>query len=908
MNKKWSRPLLFTLLTTFMWIGCSSQDNSDETTKEIVTQETALAKALRLGDAALVTEKSLLSEVRKEIAYWKEGKALLKDLYLDGTISYDAGNRSQLINFTSSRDIYPILYGNKEKVLAAAGEHKGTRFAAFGAAPTEQFADGKNLEFEPVFKRLILWLVSGETTASSLLDQNLTIALSYVKSDKKNITEWMERTFSKWTIKSCEDAATLQSCYSGSDLIISGWQSDENVTLISDALEQSMQEKIPLLYLHTWYEATNDLSTAIATMLGFELPYGGNYWSKDHASWTNLAQMQREAFASTGYASLDVLMQRYQEDSFVIDWSLCDTKGIGERCQYEGLFDIPMKKVHTNLNRLDQKKIALFSESHFHLEKLLVLLGDKFRAEVTYPMDKVTSDPNAFFRSLFADYTHYGYRKINPAQKDMGNFSRSDFSHVRVKNREVRSLSRRPFRSVGLYALPGETFKVTRKDNSDVETKVFVNTLRSGATHEFEENGYKRPKFLQSVHYAVMPGETLEITSAYGGVIEVAFDRNDQEVHFVFEKIGEHPYWSSSSDDERFAAALAKGDYDWVEIATEGFEVHSRLDKMLETLESRGSARALAALTQHYTSNYPLVLAGFQGTGIEVVSEISDFAQSQGWKIEHIEQVKHMNADQAACGYGCSGNPYDAYWAFNPLGHGDIHEIGHGLERSRFRFTGWEGHSTTNPYSYYTKSKYFEETGEEPECQKLPFKEVYTKLQNSLLETNATAYLQTNLWPGNWSNQVLMTIEMMMSIQKMGQDGLLASDIKVENGWHLLARLHILERVYAKAIKKDTTWDANKTALGFSSYTQDEAKVINNDDWMLIALSKVSGADFSDYLKVWGITNSAKAVAQVKSTGIQVVPKMFFLSTPDGYCKDDQYGMQLDKTAVFLDGNSTWPQ
>ncbi len=37
------------------------------------------------------------------------------------------------------------------------------------------------------------------------------------------------------------------------------------------------------------------------------------------------------------------------------------------------------------------------------------------------------------------------------------------------------------------------------------------------------------------------------------------------------------------------------------------------------------------------------------------------------------------------------GNPYDAYWSFSPLGHGDLHELGHGLEKGRFRFSGWEG-------------------------------------------------------------------------------------------------------------------------------------------------------------------------------------------------------------------------
>ncbi|MCV5951156.1 hypothetical protein OFN94_40755, partial [Escherichia coli] len=79
--------------------------------------------------------------------------------------------------------------------------------------------------------------------------------------------------------------------------------------------------------------------------------------------------------------------------------------------------------------------------------------------------------------------------------------------------------------------------------------------------------------------------------------------------------------------------------------------------------------------------NYPHVLAGFQGRGIDEVPYIIQYAQNQGWEIANIDMVKHMNADQATCGYGCSGNPYDAYWAFSPLGHGDLHELGHGLEK-----------------------------------------------------------------------------------------------------------------------------------------------------------------------------------------------------------------------------------
>ncbi|MFA0350849.1 hypothetical protein AB4486_28500, partial [Vibrio sp. 10N.222.55.C6] len=113
---------------------------------------------------------------------------------------------------------------------------------------------------------------------------------------------------------------------------------------------------------------------------------------------------------------------------------------------------------------------------------------------------------------------------------------------------------------------------------------------------------------------------------------------------------------------------------------------------------------------------------GFKGPGIDEIAEIHQYGEDKGWEIATIDIVKHMNADQANCGYGCSGNPYDAYWSFHPLGHGDLHELGHGLERGRFRFSGWDGHSTTNYYSYFSKSKYYKDTGKVSSCQGLDFK------------------------------------------------------------------------------------------------------------------------------------------------------------------------------------------
>ena len=190
---------------------------------------------------------------------------------------------------------------------------------------------------------------------------------------------------------------------------------------------------------------------------------------------------------------------------------------------------------------------------------------------------------------------------------------------------------------------------------------------------------------------------------------------------------------------------------------------------MNQSVSAWDSVQQLSELIEKHIHNLPHVLAGFKGNGIDVVDEIHDFAADQVWTIQTIDKVKHMNADQAWCGYGCSGNPYDAYWSFDPLGHGDIHELGHGLEDGRLRLTGWEVHATTNPYSYYSKSIYHRDTGNDPDCQNLPFSGVFTTLQDSIGQADPINYLQTNLWDGsNWSIQVMLLIQSFMSARHDG--------------------------------------------------------------------------------------------------------------------------------------------
>lgn len=276
-----------------------------------------------------------------------------------------------------------------------------------------------------------------------------------------------------------------------------------------------------------------------------------------------------------------------------------------------------------------------------------------------------------------------------------------------------------------------------------------------------------------------------------------------------------------------------------------------------------------------------------------MIDEIQGYAEQKGWQIETIDVVKHMNADQATCGYGCSGNPYDAYWAFSPLGHGDLHELGHGLEKGRFRFATWEGHSTTNYYSYFSKSRYFKETGKESQCQSLDFKGLFELLQQSRLQADANAFMAAQD-QSSWSWGARVYIQMMMAAQQQGV---------LQDGWHLLGRLHLIEREFNRLAASPELWDKRKATIGFEQYRHDEAQSISNNDWLLIAISYVLQRDMRQYLDMWGLSFSDKAKAQVASGNYALMPMNYFVTSNTGYCTSE-FATQM----ITVDGTTAWPR
>ena len=123
----------------------------------------------------------------------------------------------------------------------------------------------------------------------------------------------------------------------------------------------------------------------------------------------------------------------------------------------------------------------------------------------------------------------------------------------------------------------------------------------------------------------------------------------------------------------------------------------------------------------------------------------------------------------------------------------------------------------------------------------------------------------------------------------------------VSDGWYLLTRLHIIERAYGKANDNQTNWDSLKVGIGFDQYAYADISTITQNDWLAIALSKSMERDLVDYLQMWGIQISAKAISQIKSMSLPVASRMFFGANDSDYCTEFQ-----PKT-LPLDGSSVWP-
>ena len=296
--------------------------------------------------------------------------------------------------------------------------------------------------------------------------------------------------------------------------------------------------------------------------------------------------------------SIRKIVSHFEKNDYYFDWSYLEKKGKWEKAPgYIDEFDSGAKVVQDLLKQAEKRRVRLFEENsgNYTLEKLLVLLGDLYRKDVSFPMMVGQTNDNIFLKSFYADHAQYSARVLNYAHPDLGTFSRNNFNHVTPTSETIKISSRPRFGGTRIYALPGKTFTVTRIDKNDTYVAIMVNIIRPDAIKPFNQSkkmsaNYSRPKWLRSNIHEIKAGESLKFTSNYGGPVYLEFIEEGIPVELRFDNVGIYPQLRSLSKKhlQTFIKLLEADLYDWVSIKLPSFELLSRRDLFMKSLEKEG--------------------------------------------------------------------------------------------------------------------------------------------------------------------------------------------------------------------------------------------------------------------------------------------------------------------------------
>lgn len=396
----------------------------------------------------------------------------------------------------------------------------------------------------------------------------------------------------------------------------------------------------------------------------------------------------------------------------------------------------------------DNKGLELFSTriNQYVLEKILVLLGDKYRTAtgaretttplINYPMK--IGDYQTLAQFMFADCSVLYRRKKAPKQENMGNIycsydnvllgknGCSDYKNFdtrvpRYSNLIVQDAGIYPndvWTSTGVFAIPGVPFTVTRMDDrADIKLYVALWYQRDGTTKSFDTSSYfagytqySRPQFMRSPYILLGNNTEITITSPYGGPVYFGLvssgvtRTSSAALRCRFNNVGKHSALLDMGNDTLLAAFpndVKNNLIPIIDLKAPGMEIHMRSDfflsqlKQVEFMQDYSGVNGVKTLMYDLRFNFleaQMTLAGFKAPGKKLVESLppTNLAACQAlrWNCTDLavhlySGIQHANYDdRSVCGSGCSGNPFDMSWSFTPMGWGEAHELGHNMQIS----------------------------------------------------------------------------------------------------------------------------------------------------------------------------------------------------------------------------------
>lgn len=876
---------------------------------------TGNASAIPLATVMTAT-KTLLSTQQTRYASLKQA---LFGLNADGTanatsltsLDWDPSHDSSWFTLLDSIQNQTLLTSNwsykggsagTSTALAVAGTNAAgnARYAAFGGNP---LGVPGNASMDKLMMNTVAWLTKRTAfTNLKIVTAHLPGTETYWFPHENKTRAWFVAKYPGVAINGVTTGAATQAdnrcdgdkldaCLQGVDLLVIGREQGPNAyngANVMQAVLNAQSRGIPVLYLHH-YRDTNDLAGRLLDYFG--LGQVNNYWSENGLKAFNPATLPA---MPNNLANVQALVNRLDTGTFTSTWSGCTTSGrisCSGDATYMAQFGTPVETIRTALRALDANGTAIFSRTGYTLEKMLVLLGDKYRETVTYPLNKATSGA-AFYRAYFSDMAAYIHRPYSAVAKNLGNFSNVIPASTAALTRTVTvapPLTGTRDYMTGLYVMPGRTVTLTRTDTGTGVVKLGLNMLRDTTWVFNQPTGLDRPTQITAPRSELKAGQKVTLTSPYGGPLFLHVDAVTGTVPAVAVQVTgvtTHPVLRNANDAAQvtaFNTELTTTPTNWVGITTDTLTLHSTLAHFKTSLAAYGgNLSKLVGDTWTYTIKDTYELAGFNSVtaGQYVLAPaVTSFCALKGWDCtgtQHRRSVmQHVVADvHATCGNGCSGNPYDQDWAFTPLGWGETHEIGHNLQRGRLNiYAGQSGEVSNNIFPVHKHVQY----NLSPAGVAAPMVDragtgltVFNLLKTAL----GTAAPTTTAYNSIWSNTAYAAnnSERVMFYRQLVEHARYYN-ANLGDGWSLMTLAYLLDR---NVDASQATWAASAAKFGFGTYAAAYPSAMNGNDFLLISSSFIIGRDMRPMFDLWGVTYSPAASAQVAAYGYTPSAKLLF--------------------------------
>jgi Immunomodulating metalloprotease helical domain/Peptidase M60, enhancin and enhancin-like/N-terminal domain of M60-like peptidases len=898
--------------------------NVPEVTNPPIMPEMALEDALRTGNASSITTETLLNagiaQAQSESNYCSTE---LAKIYPTGLQQTAFPVRSAYMVSNSSRNVplHAADSNGSTKVYSWMGtKETGSTYAVLG---TNVFSFVTvNTDLKNNILNLFRWLLKRDSS-TDILNQPLVVLIPDYW-DRQSLQAWFTANglTHNWTIT---DNATLLDT-GNYDLYLADVR--HSVTNIQKAFAANK----PVLAYNNWYEPP------AAALAEFDLSwdwYGGQ-------AIGNMACVAEQCSKASASPKIQELLSNLQVGmpAFNYEATDCPNNTGKVNCSLGQVTDSNGKSVETAFNQgatairsqlmtLDSAGINVFSlVDDKRLLKLVVLLADKYRENIHYPMDKASTDGTTFYRALFADNAVHYARPNNLYQPDMGDFTNAQEA-LSTAPAISKTLSYTPtvfdeWTSTGLYAPPGKTITVRRTDSGTSNVKLRFNFLRE-STRLWNSNKYSRPRYMSSPSITLRAGQTYTFSTPYGGPIYLgwsAVQSGATPFTVEFSNVSDNPLLQAFDNDSInfFLNDVESTNSDWIDIKTPYAEIHTLKSHMLSAFAKQdgNSGNGYTYLdVQAYIDdlNQYLIVgnyayAGFTDAGLPALStgvqafcsafQLTSVVYDGTTKnlctdavIHAKPKIQHINSDvNALCGSLCSGNPFDSSGPILPLDWGENHEIGHNLQRDRLNIYGQSGEVSNNIFPLHTQWSWTvaKGLGKHPTQDRPANPEAFNILQNAIT-ASIVANVSHPLWSGTGTYD--------NAFERLSFYVQLAY---TQQSWDLYTKMYSLERIYSDAIKSEAKWAAVKDRLGFGNYTRADAANITAEDFMYIAASTIGDSNYSDYFEAWGIEISQAAKNQVAANNIMTqLPKLFY------YVNNElPAAMPTNADTMPLNGTSLW--